>query len=108
MHARMSTSRHDDAPSPAGGRARGHVWLVGMMGSGKSTVGKRLAARLDRPFVDLDERIETEAGRSIGDIFERDGEPAFRALESRVLARVADGPDAVVATGGGAPCHHGG
>ena len=59
----------------------GTVWLVGMMGSGKSTVGAMLAERLRRRFVDTDLEIEREAGRSVAEIFEREGEQAFRELE---------------------------
>jgi shikimate kinase len=77
------------------------VWLVGMMGAGKSAVGRRLAARLGRRFVDTDEEVERAAGRSIAELFAREGEPAFRALERAAIARVA-GKEAVVAVGGGA------
>lgn len=76
--------------------------LVGMMGSGKSTIGRRLAKRLGLPFVDADEEIETAAGRSISDIFEDLGEDEFRAGERRVMARLLDGVPKVIATGGGA------
>lgn len=78
------------------------IYLVGFMGSGKSTVGRRLAEQLGWPFVDLDDDIERAAGRTIADIFSNDGEQAFRDAEHAALrARVA-GPDAVVALGGGA------
>ncbi len=77
------------------------VWLVGMMGAGKSTVGPALARRLDLPFVDLDAEIERASGRSIPEIFEAQGEDAFRALEVEALERVA-GTERVVALGGGA------
>lgn len=81
---------------------RRSVVLVGMMGAGKSTVGRRLAARLGLAFVDADSEIEKAAGQSIADIFESHGEAAFREGERRVLARLlADGPK-VLATGGGA------
>jgi len=76
--------------------------LVGMMGSGKSTIGRRLAKRLDLPFIDADEEIESAAGRSISDIFEELGEAEFRAGERRVMARLLDGEPQVIATGGGA------
>jgi len=72
------------------------------MGVGKSTVGRRLAARLRVPFVDADREIEAAAGLSIADIFERFGEEAFRDGERRVIARLIDGRPRVVATGGGA------
>jgi shikimate kinase len=78
------------------------IYLVGFMGSGKSTVGRRLAERLELPFVDLDDDIEAAAGRAITDIFTNDGEQAFRDAEHAALrARVSGGP-AVVALGGGA------
>ena len=76
--------------------------LVGMMGAGKSTVGRRLAARLGLPFLDADSEIEAAAGMSISDIFEVHGEPCFRDGEARVIARLLDGVSKVLATGGGA------
>ncbi len=79
-----------------------HVVLVGMMGSGKSTVGKRVAARLDRPFVDADHELEAQLGRSIAEVFATEGEPWFREEEARQLARLLSEPDPqVVAAGGG-------
>lgn len=78
------------------------IALVGLMGSGKSTVGRRLAAALGRPFVDSDTEIEAAAGRSVSDIFAELGEPAFRDGERRVIARLLAGPPQVLATGGGA------
>ncbi|WP_137150790.1 shikimate kinase [Devosia sp. FKR38] len=76
--------------------------LVGMMGAGKTTVGRRLAARLNRQFLDSDEEIEKAAQMSIPEIFEQRGEPEFRAGETRVIARVLKQPGVVLATGGGA------
>jgi shikimate kinase len=76
--------------------------LVGLMGVGKTSIGKRLAARLELDFVDADEEIEKAAGHSIAEIFERFGEPAFRDGERRVIQRLMTGPVQVVATGGGA------
>ncbi len=76
--------------------------LVGLMGVGKSTVGKRLAARLHLPFVDADHEIEQAAGLSITEIFARFGEAEFRDGERRVIARLIDGRAKVIATGGGA------
>jgi len=76
--------------------------LVGLMGVGKSTVGRRLAKRLGMPFVDADTEIEKAAGCSISDIFEFHGEAAFREGERRVLKRLLEGKPTVVATGGGA------
>src|SRR5688572_27245382 len=78
------------------------IVLVGLMGTGKSTVGKRLAARLHLPFADADHEIEHAAGLSIAEIFSRYGESEFRAGERRVLARLIDGNPKVIATGGGA------
>jgi len=78
------------------------VVLVGMMGAGKSSIGRRLATRLAIPFVDADTEIEKAAGMSIPDIFATRGEPDFRAGEARVIARLLDGGPQVLATGGGA------
>jgi shikimate kinase len=78
------------------------VVLVGMMGAGKSSIGRRLATRLGIPFVDADTEIEKAAGMSIPDIFATHGEPDFRAGESRVIARLLEGGPQVLATGGGA------
>jgi shikimate kinase len=80
------------------------VFLVGFMGSGKSTVGKALAARLGVPFVDLDEQIELRAGTQIREIFRNYGEARFRRLECDELRRAATTADGVVALGGGAFC----
>ena len=76
--------------------------LIGMPGSGKSSVGRRLAEAMRRPFVDCDAEIERRAGKSIPRIFAEDGEPAFRALEAAVIADAGRGKGAVIATGGGA------
>ncbi len=78
------------------------VVLVGMMGAGKSTIGRRLAQRLGAPFVDADEEIERAAGCTIPDIFKTYGETAFRDGERRVIARLLDDPPRVLAMGGGA------
>ncbi len=78
------------------------VTLVGLMGVGKSSVGRRLANALDLPFKDADQEVEAAAGRSIPDIFADLGEPAFREGERRVIARLLDEPPHVLATGGGA------
>ena len=78
------------------------IVLVGLMGVGKSTVGRRLAARLRLPFVDADAAIEEAAGMTIADMFERYGEAHFRDGERRVIARLIDGKPKVIATGGGA------
>jgi len=76
--------------------------LVGMMGAGKTTVGRRLASRLNRHFLDSDEEIEKAAQMTIPEIFAQRGEPEFRAGETRVIARVLKDRDIVLATGGGA------
>jgi shikimate kinase len=81
---------------------RRSVVLVGMMGAGKSTIGRRMAARLRLPFVDADNEIEAAAGMSIPDIFEVHGEPHFRDGEARVIARLLEGGPILLATGGGA------
>jgi shikimate kinase len=78
------------------------ITLVGLMGVGKTTIGRRLAARLQLPFVDADAEIETASGMTIADIFERFGEAHFRDGERRVIARLIDGAPKVIATGGGA------
>lgn len=78
-----------------------HVYLVGFMGSGKSTVGPLLAKQLDRDFYDLDELIEKNQQMKISDIFESKGELYFREVESQVLAHTRDLPPAVIALGGG-------
>jgi shikimate kinase len=78
------------------------IVLVGMMGAGKSSIGRRLAARLGIPFSDADAEIEEAAGMSIADIFEAHGEPSFRSGEARVIARLLEQGPQVLATGGGA------
>ena len=78
------------------------IALVGLMGVGKSSIGRRLAAALDMPFRDADEEIEMAAGRTIPEIFAQFGEPFFRDGERRVIARLLDDPPHVLATGGGA------
>ena len=82
-------------------RGGGPIWLMGMMGAGKSSVGRVLAVRLARPFVDTDAEIERAAGCSVAEIFASEGEPAFRRRE-RAAVEACAGSDAVVALGGGA------
>lgn len=81
------------------------IALVGLMGVGKSTVGRRLAKRLGRAFVDADAEIEAAAAMTVSDIFAKLGEPEFRAGETRVIRRLLDGEPKVLATGGGAMIH---
>jgi shikimate kinase len=98
----LAVATPDDAALIAalGGRS---VVLVGMMGSGKSSIGRRLATRLGVPFVDADAEIEARAGgMTIAEIFERNGEPYFRAGEARVVASLLEHGPQVLATGGGA------
>jgi shikimate kinase len=95
----INTSQEAEIASALGTRS---VVLIGMMGAGKSTIGRRLAARLRLPFLDADTEIETAAAMSIPDIFEIHGEPHFRDGEARVIARLLDGGSCVLATGGGA------
>ncbi len=109
---RLSNSMPETA-SPAGASAsqeaeitaalgKRSIVLVGMMGAGKSTIGRRLSARLRLPFIDADMEIEAAAGMSVPDIFETHGESHFRDGEARVIARLLDSGPAVLATGGGA------
>jgi len=77
------------------------IVLIGMMGAGKSSIGRRLAGRLGIPFIDADAEIESAAGMSIPEIFDKHGEPYFRAGEKRVIARLLDNGPQVLATGGG-------
>lgn len=97
--------RGEDRPSPPqrfGLRLDRPLALVGLMGAGKTTVGRRLAGELAMPFVDADVEIEKAAGMTVTEIFERLGEPEFRRGERRVIERLLDGPPVVLATGGGA------
>ncbi len=98
--AAASISREADIATALGTRS---VVLVGMMGAGKSTIGRRLASRLRLPFLDADTEIEAaHAGMTIPEIFATHGEPYFRDGEARVIARLLDGGPCVLATGGGA------
>jgi len=78
------------------------IVFVGLMGVGKTCIGKRVAQRLELPFVDADREIENAAGSTIAEIFARHGEASFRAGERRVILRLLDGPVQVLSTGGGA------
>lgn len=85
------------------------IYLIGMPGSGKSTLGRELAARMNLPFIDLDDAIEQQEKMPISQIFSEKGEGYFRQVESSVLNQFAQSPnDFVIATGGGAPCFHDG
>ena len=95
-------SRQGRARALANKLAEKPLVLVGMMGAGKTTVGRRLASRLGRQFIDSDEEIERAAQMSIPEIFEQRGESEFRAGEMRVIARLLKEKDIVLATGGGA------
>lgn len=86
----------------AGFHLKRTVVLVGMMGSGKTAIGKALAARLHVPFLDSDAEIVDAAQASISEIFERDGEPFFRKREAEVIARLLTGPPGILSVGGGA------
>jgi len=79
----------------------GHLWLIGMMGSGKTVVGTLVARRRSIPFYDIDEIVANDAGMAIRSIFEILGEEEFRARESRAVLELATAPDGIVATGGG-------
>jgi shikimate kinase len=81
---------------------RRSIVLIGMMGAGKSSIGRRLATELGLPFVDADSEIEAAAGMTIPEIFEAHGEPYFRSGEARVIARLLDSGPQVLASGGGA------
>ena len=100
----MQTEPHKEAEPQAAlqPRNRRTIALVGLMGAGKSSVGKRLAQHLGLPFHDSDDEIETAAGLCISDIFSLYGEAEFRRVERKVLERLVTGPRIVLATGGGA------
>ncbi|MBP2292263.1 shikimate kinase [Azospirillum rugosum] len=97
---------HTPPQSPPSGPAKTlpkTVVLVGLMGAGKSAIGRRLAARLHLPFVDADTEIEAAAGCTIAEIFARDGEAVFRSVERKIIARLlTEQPVHILATGGGA------
>ncbi len=86
-------------------RQLANLALVGFMGTGKTSIGRLVAEHLHFRFLDTDEIIQTRTGRTIADIFARDGEPAFRALESQLVGELAAHTGAVIATGGGLPTH---
>jgi shikimate kinase len=98
-HDHDNISENDSAIFPVIDRP---IVLVGTMGVGKSSIGKKLAERLNMPFVDSDTEIEQASGMKISEIFAKYGEPYFRDGEKRVIGRLIEGPPKVVATGGGA------
>ncbi len=99
----MQHSNHIDTNANEHPQLAGRtIVLVGLMGVGKTTVGRRLARRLDVDFVDSDHEIELAAGMSVAEIFETYGEDEFRSVERRVIARLLDEKPQVIATGGGA------
>ncbi len=81
------------------------VFLVGYMGSGKSTIGKHLAADMGWQFVDMDEVFEKQHNTTISDFFATNGEEAFRKAEAEIVSQMCEEQNVVIATGGGAPCH---
>ncbi len=85
-----------------------NIFLIGMPSSGKSTLGKQLAKRLDYQFVDTDDLIENQEIASVSDIFKYKGEEYFRLVESKILKEIQPNQKLIVATGGGMPCFHGG
>ncbi|MEL6464488.1 MAG: shikimate kinase [Pseudomonadota bacterium] len=97
----MSENQQDSVIGAAY-RLKKTVVMVGMMGAGKTAVGRALAARLDAPFLDSDVEIEAAANMTVPEIFERDGEPFFRAKETQVISRLLDEERGILSTGGGA------
>jgi shikimate kinase len=105
VHSDVSEGGAADDPASRGtasGQLTRTIALVGLMGVGKSTVGRKLAESLSARFVDSDEEIEKAAGLSVQEIFDKLGEPEFRRGERRVIERLLNGPAIVLATGGGA------
>ncbi len=82
------------------------IFLVGFMGSGKSTLGKNLSELMKVSFIDLDSKIESHEGKSVSEIFKERGEEYFRKTEAETLRKTKRQPDAIIATGGGTPCFH--
>ena len=80
------------------------IYLIGFMGCGKSSFGKRLARKLEYPFLDLDEAVEARSGHTVAEIFDQQGETVFREVEKEVLRKTLEMPSGVIATGGGTPC----
>ncbi|MEK9707013.1 MAG: shikimate kinase [Alphaproteobacteria bacterium] len=99
QHPEENSSAGKNPATVFGGKS---IVMVGLMGAGKSAIGRRLATKLDMPFLDADNEIEAAAGCTIEEIFETHGEAHFRDGERRVIARILSGPPVVLATGGGA------
>jgi shikimate kinase len=100
----MSESKIAGDNSKVGADGMGLIFLIGFMGSGKTTLGRKLAHRLDYEFIDLDHILEAQAGMTIAEYFTQFGEDAFRKLESQVLKQTPYPANAVISTGGGLPC----
>ena len=83
------------------------IYIIGFMGSGKSTAGKKLASLLGWAFIDLDNNIEEFAGKTIPEIFSQNGEEYFREIEALLLRKIESHTDTIISTGGGTPCHSG-
>ena len=83
-----------------------HIILVGMSASGKTSLGEALSNALNIPFIDTDEEIEKKTGKSISEIFSREGEAQFRLYEQGIIRQLIDFPKSVIAVGGGLPCHN--
>lgn len=83
-----------------------NIFLIGFMGSGKTTIGLQLSKKLNKQFIDLDSTIEAEQGKKISDIFSSQGEDAFRHIEHDTLLKVIETGNQVISVGGGAPCFH--
>ncbi|KIC21227.1 shikimate kinase [Leisingera sp. ANG-Vp] len=101
----MSEKEHSSgqkAANPVPGKLKKTIVMVGMMGAGKTAVGRALAARLNVPFLDSDHEIEAAANMTIPEIFARDGEPFFRQKERQVIARLLEEERGILSTGGGA------
>lgn len=87
-------------------RVKNHtIYIIGFMGSGKTTAGKKLALLLGWSFIDLDKKIEEHTGKTIPEIFSQHGEDYFREIESLVLRNLINRTDTIISTGGGTPCH---
>ncbi|HKR04316.1 MAG TPA: shikimate kinase [Bacteroidia bacterium] len=82
------------------------IYIIGFMGSGKSTIGKQLAKKINHQFIDFDELVEEQSGKKISEIFKDEGQQAFRNIETEILKNISGLKDTVVSTGGGTPCFY--